>query len=59
MTTTARDAALQYLLRREAARLRTEAPGDAGSLAVCERRYDEVCAEIAAERAAEQEPARG
>ena len=59
MTTTARDIALKYLLRREAARLRTEAPGDAGSLAVCERYIADVYAEIAAERAAEQEPARG
>jgi hypothetical protein len=59
MTTTARDIALKYLLRREAARLRTEAPGDAGSLAVCEHHIADVYAEIAAERAAEQEPARG
>ncbi len=39
MTTTARDAALKYLLRREAERLRTEAPRDAarGSHAVIEK----------------------
>ena len=57
MTHHARDAALEWLLRREATAIRIEHnPADAGSLAVCERHVAEVRAEIEAEaRAVERD----